>query len=284
MEGRVAGGAGTIGIIHADVRAFIAVDAEKKTGPRIVMDPIKMKVAAVLHIDHRRGIAGDQANIFKRNSLRVDDRGALLRLQHHIIEINILYVHFRQTTHKYTFFGPIADNMTDMNVPELRCSFGDGWDIHPRLPVIDVRNGRGLCKIIPIEKNGLVDDIAHGDILHIDLFHNAAPAPDGFEAEPDIGADERTVINENIPRAARHLAADDESAMRAVHDIVADDHILGRPPAFPTFFIPSRFDANAVVARVEGALLDENAPAGFHVDAVAVGGIPGVPYMDIADR
>ena len=126
-----------------------------------------------------------------------------------------------------------------------------------------------------------MDDISHGNILHIYFFDHAAAAADRFEAEADIGPDKGAVGYKNIAGAAGHFAADYEAAVGAVDDVIANDHILGRPAAFATIFVTSRLDADAIVAGVEGAFFDEDAFAGFDIDAIAVCGPPGIADVDV---
>ena len=122
------------------------------------------------------------------------------------------------------------------------------------------------------------------DISYIYFFDHASAAADRFEAEADIGADKGAVGYKDIAGPAGHFAADDKSTVRTIDDIIADDHVLRRPPPFTPVLIASGFDADAVVSRVEGAVLEEHAATGFHVDAIAIGGIPGVADVHVVDR
>ena len=78
----------------------------------------------------------------------------------------------------------------------------------------------------------------------------------GFEAKPDIGADEGAVTHEHVvDGATAHFAAHHKAAVRMVYDAVVDDHVFGGIPFRPPSSLP--FDADAVVAGIKMTIFHE---------------------------
>ncbi|KAK0349003.1 hypothetical protein LTR94_034939, partial [Friedmanniomyces endolithicus] len=77
-------------------------------------------------------------------------------------------------------------------------------------------------------------------------------------------------MDEDIAHAAGQLAADGNAGMAILHQAMADDDILTGLAQSPPVRIARRLDGDAIVARVEHALFDQYAVAGFRVDPVIV--------------
>src|SRR5579863_1601485 len=148
-----------------------------------------------------------------------------------------------------------------MNIPELRSGLCYRWYRILRLPRKNLRNGRGFSEIIHIQKDGLMDDIPHRDILHKNFLHDAPPPPDRFESQPDVRTDKGTIGDKDIPCAPRHLAPHHKSTVSPVHDVLPDDHIFSRPPSPAPILIAARFHADPVIPGVECAVLYQDIPA-----------------------
>jgi hypothetical protein len=127
-------------------------------------------------------------------------------------------------------------------------------------------------------------DVFHADVLHIDLFHYSTTSPDRFETKADVRALEGAIVYKDIPGSPGHFAADDKTSVSAVDDVIADDDVLRRSSSFAAFFVSAGFDADAVISCVEGAVLQEYILTGFNVDAVPIGGIPGITNVYIMHR
>ena len=92
--------------------------------------------------------------------------------------------------------------------------------------------------IVHSNDHGFLLDVDHLDVLHVDLFHDAAPSQGTLEADAYIGINEGAVPDHNIPNASGHLASDHKAAVTLSHFAVMDQHILaGRKQlsGFPVF-------------------------------------------------
>src|SRR5690606_1964015 len=115
-------------------------------------------------------------------------------------------------------------------------------------------------------------DLTHGAVPHVDFLDHAAAARVGLEAQAalQVRAVHAAVLGEDVPRATRDLAADGHAAVTVLHVAVAYDHVLdggGEPPAI---LVASRLQRDAVVPRVEVAVLDEHVAARLRIAAVVV--------------
>ena len=133
-----------------------------------------------------------------------------------------------------------------------------------------------LDTVVEVEENILVGNIKHVDVAAVDVLHHTAAAPGAFEADTHVGTDKCAVVDENVFYAARHFAAHDKAAVSVIHHIVAGNHVLAGPAPFATGFVLARFDADGVIARIEGAVVDDYPVARLHVEGVAVLRIPRV--------
>src|SRR5262249_57713521 len=79
-----------------------------------------------------------------------------------------------------------------------------------------------------------------------------------LEAEHAIepGAVHSAALDEDVSRAARDLAADDDAAVAVLHLAVAHDDVLDRRVDAAAVGVSSRLERDAVVAGVEAAALD----------------------------
>ena len=143
--------------------------------------------------------------------------------------------------------------------------------------------GRRLAAVVHVEADGVGRDVLHLHVADPDLLDHAAAAARRLEAEPDVGAEERAPLDEDVADAARHLAAHREPAVAVVDDVVDDDDVLGRPPALAAVLVLPRLDADRIVAHVEPAVVDDRAPARIEVEAVAVLRVPRVQHRDVPD-
>src|ERR1051325_6517963 len=132
-----------------------------------------------------------------------------------------------------------------------------------------------LLPFLVIEINGddSVGDLAHHDIPHVDVFEQAAAHGVVLKTQSavEVGAVHTTVLREDVADAARNLAPDSDAAVPVLHPATLNDDVLGGDVDAPPVRVPPALDRYAVVARVEGAVLDEHVQARFGIAPVVVG-------------
>src|SRR5437764_1232219 len=137
----------------------------------------------------------------------------------------------------------------------------------------DGREAAALALLV-VEVNG--DDgighLADLDVAHVDVFEQAAARGVVLEAQRavKVGAVHVAVFGEEVSDAAGDFAADGDAAVPVLHAAALNDYVLRRTIDSTTGGVAARLDGDAVVACVEGAVLDENVRAGFGVAAVVV--------------
>src|SRR5262249_45067326 len=100
------------------------------------------------------------------------------------------------------------------------------------LDVAQHRRERAGVPFLVVEVGGddRFSDLADGDVAHRDALDDAAAL--GVGLEPQHAIETRTVhpapFSEDVPRAARDLAADHDAAVAVTHLAVADDDVLDR--------------------------------------------------------
>src|SRR3989338_6345364 len=67
-----------------------------------------------------------------------------------------------------------------------------------------------------------------------------------------------TVLGKHVPDAARDLASEDDTPVPFFHIAALDHDIFARYVDAPAVRIPPRFDRNAIIARIEEAVFDQN--------------------------
>src|SRR5262249_733015 len=104
-----------------------------------------------------------------------------------------------------------------------------------------------------------------------------------LEAEHAIepGAVHAAALDEDVSRAARDLAADDDAAVAVLHLAVAHDDVLDRRVDAAAVGVSSRLERDAVVAGVEAAALDQDVAARFGIAPVVVRSV--APDREAAD-
>ena len=119
--------------------------------------------------------------------------------------------------------------------------------------------------------------LAHLDVAGVDVLNDAASAGvrlDAYHAL-QLGRVHHVVVGKDVAAATADLRADDHAAVAVVHDAVADDDVLRGFAPEASVVIAAALDGDAVVARVEEAVLNEHAVAALRVAAVAVGAVVG---------
>ena len=167
--------------------------------------------------------------------------------------------------------GPTAHHMLDVDVaehgstlPYRLCS--DVVDALTALQLLDDR----LSAIEQVESDGIAQDVGHGDIANVDVFHHTAATPATLETQTGIGAQELAVIDPYIAHTAAHLAAHDETAMTIEHRATVHHHILGGTSTAAPLLISSALEADAVVAGIERGVNHQHIAARLHIDGITI--------------
>ena len=131
-----------------------------------------------------------------------------------------------------------------------------------------------LLALFIIEVNGddCAPDLADHDVAKIEIFQEAAAHGVVLHAESviKIRAVHLTVLGEDVLHAARYFASDSNAAVPVLHAATAHDEIFRRHIDPTAISVAPRLDGDAVVARVELAILYQHIRAGLRVAAVIV--------------
>ena len=113
---------------------------------------------------------------------------------------------------------------------------------------------------------------AHVYVANPHVLYYAATAVASLDADHTIqfGAIHIAVLDPEVAEAARYLAAEHHAAVTVLHLTVANVDVLCAL-AIATIVVATALDGNAVVARVERAILCEHIGAALGVAAVAIG-------------
>src|SRR6185436_18229126 len=119
-----------IGIPDVDIVASFAIDAEQQLASILIRNILKTDPVTLHHINYRIRLLADDLYIFETDTCRFLDIKTLVCLQHHILQLDIFYMHFGDSSDEDGFVRAIAIDMADMKIPEDRCCFIYGLEFN----------------------------------------------------------------------------------------------------------------------------------------------------------
>src|SRR5579871_4589876 len=126
--------------------------------------------------------------------------------------------------------------------------------------------------VVEVDLQHGMRDLADFQIPKVHVLNGAAAHGIGLEAQRlvEVRAIQVTVLRKHVADAARHFTADGERAMAVFHGAVADDDVFTGHRHAPAIPVAAGFDRDAIVARIEDGILDQNVAAGIWVAAVVI--------------
>src|SRR5690606_3692303 len=86
----------------------------------------------------------------------------------------------------------------------------------------------------------------------------------------EIRAVQAAILDEQVAHAARNLASDGDAAVTIFHSAPPNDDVLARHFEPPPIGVSPRFDRDAVIARIEEAILDQDIGTRFGLATIIV--------------
>ena len=117
--------------------------------------------------------------------------------------------------------------------------------------------------------------LSYAHVPHIYILSHAAAAGVGLQAKytVEIGRVHLAVFHEHVAATARNLGTDHHATVSVGHRAMAHDDVLRRNVPKASVLVASALDSDAVVARLEAAVLNEHVLARLWVASVAVGAV-----------
>ena len=159
----------------------------------------------------------------------------------------------------------------------LRLSAGDVFEVDVAHGGVVAPAANLVVLVVEVDFQYALLAHAHLNITHVDVLNDATAAGVGLDAHDaiQVGRVHHVVLRIDVAATTRNLRADDHTAVAVLHLAVADDDVLAGAVPEPSVAVASALDGDAVVARVEEAVLNEHAVARLRVAAVAVGPVVG---------
>src|SRR5690606_6492307 len=99
-------------------------------------------------------------------------------------------------------FSPIAYNIFNSYITELRCAFVHRLKLNGRIFIAAKNRQRIFGHVIHIKQNCGATDMTHSYIFYVDVFNNTPPSTCCLETETNIGSDKVAIINEKVAGSA----------------------------------------------------------------------------------
>src|SRR6185437_5180958 len=140
--------------------------------------------------------------------------------------------------------------------------------------------GAGVVKKINREHS--LGNSSYEDVAHEDVFDHATTPGVRLETQCpiEIGAIHAAIFDEDITTVSRDFTSYNHSAMSIFHGAAAHDYIFGRNMYASTVRVPPALNGDAVVARVEDAILNQHIAARLRIATIVVGAV--TDYRDAA--
>ena len=170
----------------------------------------------------------------------------------------------------------------------FRLLAGDVLHVHVLNGGIEATAAHFLRLIVGVDfQHGLLA-LSHFHVPEIDVLDDAAAARVGLDAQHAVQVRRvhLAIFYKHVLAAARYFGADDHAAVPVFHHAVAHDDVLRRTAGIApggtraAVGVAAALDGYAVVAGVEGAVLNKDVLARLGVATVAVGAF--VPHGDVS--
>ncbi|MNV45206.1 hypothetical protein D3C71_1369950 [compost metagenome] len=182
--------------------------------------------------------------------------------------------HFRQAKEDASGKRQAVDiDVLDKNAVDIGRSLDDRCRCTRLDPVV---MAVGIAEIMDVGRKRHQDAV-HLHPAHGDIADTAATTAARLDPQAAIGADHVTILDGHIMNAAGHFRTNDDAAMAAFHQAMADFDAAGfaQVVRFALVAALAGLDGDAIVADGKAHTLDRYIAAAFGVEAVGIGAVMG---------
>ena len=131
---------------------------------------------------------------------------------------------------------------------------------------MNVADGRGEASVallavfvLQVDAEYSFAALTYGDVAYKYILDDSTAACAGLDADDtvQVGAVHAAVLHVQVAVSAGDFTADDYTSVAILHETVAHDDVFAGDVPFATVGVASRFDGDAVVACVEGTILNQ---------------------------
>lgn len=123
----------------------------------------------------------------------------------------------------------------------------------------------GIARVEAYENLGGCFQIVCGDV-----FEESAPAGAAFDVDRIGTVGEDAVVDADVADSAGHFRSDPDAGETAAEGAISDDDVFRWPGKFDGGSATAALEGDAIITRIDVAVVDSDVGAGIDVDAVAV--------------